>query len=96
MISLASLLSIQRDLESPATASPVTVRDLTVAYEEKPVLWDVDLDVVPASLTAIIGPTGAGQSTLIMAFLGLVPLAAGTGAIFGPPCAPRRRLVGDV
>ncbi|MBW3624060.1 MAG: metal ABC transporter ATP-binding protein, partial [Armatimonadetes bacterium] len=35
-------------------------------------------------------------STLIMAFLGLVPLAAGTVSIFGQPYAHSRRLVGYV
>jgi manganese/zinc/iron transport system ATP- binding protein len=79
-----------------AEATPVSVRDLTVAYEEKPVLWDVDLDIPPASLTAIIGPNGAGKSTLIKAILGLVPAAAGSVAIFGKSYARQRRLVGYV
>ena len=72
------------------------MRDLTVAYEEHPVLWDVDLDIRPASLTAIIGPNGAGKSTLIKAILGLVPLAAGSVMIFGQPYRKQRRLVGYV
>ena len=77
-------------------ALPIAVRDLTVAYEDKPVLWDVDLDVPPASLMAIIGPNGAGKSTLIKAILGLVPAAAGDVTIFGKPYAQQRRLVGYV
>ena len=43
----------------------VEVRDLTVAYRERPVLWDVDLDVPVGSLTALVGPNGAGKSTLL-------------------------------
>ncbi len=74
----------------------VFVRDLTVAYEEKPVLWDVDLDIPTASLTAIVGPNGAGKSTLIKTILGLVPAAAGTIRIFGEPYGRNRKAVGYV
>jgi manganese/zinc/iron transport system ATP- binding protein len=74
----------------------VFIRDLTVAYEEKPVLWDVDLDIVTGSLTAIIGPNGAGKSTLIKTVLGLIPAAAGTIRIFGQPYERTRQSVGYV
>lgn len=74
----------------------LAVRDLTVAYAEKPVLWDVDLDVPSASLAAIVGPNGAGKSTLIKAILGLVPTAAGTVTLFGKPYSQVRKRVGYV
>ena len=41
------------------------VRDLTVAYREKPVLWDIDLTVPTGVLMAIVGPNGAGKTTLM-------------------------------
>jgi manganese/zinc/iron transport system ATP- binding protein len=93
---------ITKNLNQPPATShqppttPVAVRDLTVAYEEKPVLWDIDLDIPPATLTAIIGPNGAGKSTLIKAILGLVPLAAGSVSIFGKTYAQERKRVGYV
>jgi manganese/zinc/iron transport system ATP- binding protein len=74
----------------------VEVRDLTVAYEQKPVLWDVDLDVPEGSLTAIVGPNGAGKSTLLKAALGLVPASAGTVRVFGQAYRPEPSLVGYV
>ena len=80
----------------PDALPAVFVRDLTVAYEEKPVLWDLDLDIPEASLTAIVGPNGAGKSTLIRTILGLVPAAAGTIRIFGEPYARNRKIVGYV
>ena len=43
----------------------VDIRDLTVAYRDRPVLWDVDLAVRPGVLTAIVGPNGAGKTTLM-------------------------------
>jgi ABC-type Mn2+/Zn2+ transport system ATPase subunit len=55
----------------------LSVRDLTVAYRDKPVLWDIDLTVPPGVLVAIVGPNGAGKTTLIKAVLGLLPKAAG-------------------
>jgi manganese/zinc/iron transport system ATP- binding protein len=63
----------------------VEVRDLTVAYRERPVLWDVDLDVPAGSMTALVGPNGAGKSTLLKAVLGLVPMAAGQVRVLGQP-----------
>lgn len=65
-------------------ASPVVeIRDLTVAYHENPVVWDVDFDVERGKVTAIVGPNGAGKSTMLKAVLGLVPIAAGHVRIFG-------------
>lgn len=78
------------------SSNAVLIRDLTVAYDEKPVLWDVDLDIPVGSLTAIVGPNGAGKSTLIKTILGLVPSAAGTVRIFGEPYGHSRKSVGYV
>lgn len=50
----------------------VQVHDLTVAYDTKPVLWDVDLEIPKGRLAAIVGPNGAGKSTLLKAMMGLV------------------------
>jgi manganese/zinc/iron transport system ATP- binding protein len=76
--------------------SAVQVTDLTVAYGEKPVLWDVDLEVRPGVLMAIVGPNGAGKTTLIRAILGMVHPAAGQALVFGKRYEEQRRLVGYV
>jgi manganese/zinc/iron transport system ATP- binding protein len=78
------------------TTHALEIMDLTVAYHEKPVLWDVDLQVPEGVLMAIVGPNGAGKSTLIKAILGLVPPAAGLVQIYGKPYAQQRRNVGYV
>jgi manganese/zinc/iron transport system ATP- binding protein len=85
-----------RDSPPDSGPPPVEIRDLTVAYHERPVLWDVDLTIRPGKLTAIVGPNGAGKSTLIKASLGLVPAAAGWVKIFGQPFAEQRQLVAYV
>ena len=74
----------------------IAVEDMTVAYGERPALWDVDLTVPSGTLSAIVGPNGAGKSTLIRAILGLVRPAAGRVAVFGRPYEEQRRLVAYV
>ena len=74
----------------------VEVQDLTVAYRDQPVLWDIDLTVQGGVLMAVVGPNGAGKTTLIKAMLGLVPTAAGRVLFFGRPLGRRRQMVGYV
>jgi manganese/zinc/iron transport system ATP- binding protein len=74
----------------------VDVADLTVAYRDKPVLWDVDLEVPSGLLMAIVGPNGAGKTTLIKSILGLIRPAAGQVLIYGKPYLEQRHLVGYV
>lgn len=74
----------------------IDVTDLTVAYRDKPVLWDVDLSVPEGVLVAIVGPNGAGKTTLIKSMLGLVDVAAGQTLIYGEPYAKQRDLVAYV
>jgi manganese/zinc/iron transport system ATP- binding protein len=74
----------------------VQVTDLTVAYQTRPVLWDVDVEVPEGVLMAVVGPNGAGKSTLLKTILGLVEPAAGDVRILGRPYRESRRLVGYV
>ncbi len=80
--------------EHPTLAIEVT--DLTVAYQEQPVLWDVDFQAPQGVLLAIVGPNGAGKSTLIKTIMGLVKPAAGRTLVFGHPYRPQSRLIGYV
>jgi len=61
----------------------IEVEDLTVAYADQPVLWDVDAQVPAAVKMAVVGPNGAGKSTLIKAIMGLVRPVAGEIRLFG-------------
>lgn len=76
--------------------SPLSIHDMTVAYQRRPVLWDVDYDAPDRSLIAIVGPNGAGKSTLIKACLGLVDRASGTVEFWGRPYAAQRNRIGYV
>jgi manganese/zinc/iron transport system ATP- binding protein len=68
----------------------VEVNDLTVAYQDNPVLWDVELSIRSGTLTAIVGPNGAGKTTLIKAVMGLVKPVAGEVRILGRALAEAR------
>ena len=76
--------------------SPLVVRDLTVAYRRRPVLWDVDLAAADGLITGIVGPNGAGKSTLLKGVLDLVPRVSGSVTIYGRPYRQQRRLVAYV
>lgn len=65
--------------------SAISVRDLTVTYTQRPVLWDIDLDIPTGQLAALIGPNGAGKSTLFKAILNLIKPVSGTISILGTP-----------
>ena len=69
----------------------LSVDDLTVAYDEKPAIWDIDLAVPEGVLMGVVGPNGAGKSTLIKAVLNLIPRAAGTCPFMASPTNARAR-----
>ena len=43
----------------------LTARNVSVFYGGKQALFDIDLDVLPNSVTALIGPSGCGKSTFL-------------------------------
>ncbi|MCB0325349.1 MAG: ABC transporter ATP-binding protein [Bdellovibrionales bacterium] len=79
-----------------SASSPLSVHAMTVAYQRKPVLWDVDYDAPTAALVAVVGPNGAGKTTFIKACLGLLPRASGTVEFWGAPYRSQRGRIGYV
>lgn len=71
----------------------VRVEDLTIAYHDKPVLWDNTIDIVDNSITAIIGPNGAGKSTLIKGILGLQKKISGEIYVMGVPLSKVKKQI---
>jgi len=76
--------------------APLTVTNMTVAYQKKPVVRNVSFEVTEGELIGIIGPNGAGKSTLIKAILGLQPSLSGETLVYGKPYKTQRKLVGYV
>src|SRR5437762_5167309 len=57
----------------------LSIKHLSKAYvADKPVLRDIDLDVSARGITAIIGPSGTGKSTLIRCINRLVEPSSGS------------------
>ena len=83
-------------MNNQANDTALEVHDLTVAFENKPVLWNIDLTVPRGKLIGIIGPNGAGKSTLIKAAMGLLPLSSGYFKIFDRTLAEMRGKVSYV
>jgi manganese/zinc/iron transport system ATP- binding protein len=65
----------------------VSISHLTVAYNNKPVLWDITAEIPQGVMLGVVGPNGAGKTTLIKSLVNLVKPMAGTIKIFGAPFA---------
>jgi len=84
----ASYDRINQVLKAPETHSNGTdttplqgnidVKNVTVLYDDKPVLKNVSFSVKAGSRTAIIGPTAAGKSQLLYLLTGLIRPHEGT------------------
>ncbi len=85
------ILDIEPDVKNApdaATMGPfrrqIRFDNVDFAYEpDRPVLRDVSLAVEPGSITAIVGPTGSGKSTLVSLLLRLFDPDSGTVSIDG-------------
>ncbi|MDN6029806.1 MAG: phosphate ABC transporter ATP-binding protein PstB [Lactococcus plantarum] len=61
------------------------VKDLSLFYDKKQSLFDINMDFYPGEITALIGPSGSGKSTLVRSINrmnDLVSSAKVTGEIF--------------
>jgi ABC-type cobalamin/Fe3+-siderophores transport system ATPase subunit len=56
----------------------VRTEALEVAYGDRPVLHDVDLDLPDGQVTAIVGPNGCGKSTLLKTLARVLAPTSGT------------------
>lgn len=50
--------------ESPDAGAEVGAEEVGFGYEDLPVLTEVDLDIPAGRIVAVVGPTGAGKTTL--------------------------------
>jgi len=55
----------------------LSIRSLHVAYGEKEVLHDLDLQLDRGELLGLIGPNGSGKTSLIRALSGVLKPASG-------------------
>ena len=60
------------------TTVGIEVRGLTFAYNDEPVLDDLNLSIAPGEKVAIVGASGGGKSTLVQLLLGLYTQQSGS------------------
>ncbi len=70
---------------APTLARGIELRGVRFAYGERTVLDGIDLTVPAGQLTTLIGPSGAGKTTLVDIVIGLLHPQAGTVLIDGVP-----------
>ena len=61
------------------------VSGLNVRYGKSHVVFDLDLEIAPGELVALLGRNGAGKTTTIMGVVGLLPGATGDVRVGGQP-----------
>ncbi|HEX5348341.1 MAG TPA: ABC transporter ATP-binding protein [Pseudonocardiaceae bacterium] len=93
-------------LDPPAAPPPavaVALRGVRKAYGAHPVLAGLDLDVPAGTITAVLGASGCGKTTLLRLLAGFETTDAGTIALHGRtvddghrPLAPEHRRIGYV
>jgi energy-coupling factor transport system ATP-binding protein len=76
----------------PGGASVVTLQRVSAGWDRYPVLRDIDLDVRPGELIALMGRNGSGKTTLLRLVAGLHRPSSGRVLIAGQDTtrAPRR------
>ena len=81
------------DVDAAARGS-IEIRDLTFAYDNRPVLRDINLDVRHGQTIGIVGRTGSGKSTLLSLITRTFEPPPGTIFIDGRPVEtiPMRQL----
>ena len=72
-------------VEQPPIRGEVEFKDLTFAYNGKPVLEDIDLRIAPGQTIAFVGQTGSGKSTLVSLIPRLLDAPNGNVLVDGKP-----------
>ena len=75
----------QGTVEQPPIRGKIEFRDLTFAYNGKPVLFDIDLVVEQGKTVAFVGKTGSGKSTLMSLIPRLLDAPDGSVLLDGRP-----------
>ncbi len=68
----------------------IRFRGVSFAYDDRPVVRDLDLEIRAGEIAAIVGPSGAGKSTVADLLTGLLTPGAGEVLVDGAALSPAR------
>ena len=73
----------ERHMNAKAGEVVLSAHDITVAFGEKVILDELNLDIYRGEILGFVGPSGSGKSVLLRTILGLTRKKAGTIEMFG-------------
>jgi ATP-binding cassette subfamily C protein len=78
-------VEISSGTHAPSLAEGIELRGIRLDYEGRPVLEGVDLEIPAGQITAIVGGSGSGKTTVVDLLTGLVQPESGEVRIDGRP-----------
>ena len=81
----------------PGPGIPIIELDnVTCGYDRRPVVSNINLQVMPGEFVGLLGPSGSGKSTLLKAILGAVDVYEGEVTVAGAGLKQRKNRIGYV
>jgi len=59
------------------------LHNLTVTYQNKPAIWNIDYEIPGGRMVGVVGPNGSGKTTMMKTIMGLIEPGSGYVRIFG-------------
>lgn len=78
------------------TSPALSLSNLFFAYEERPILENVNLVIEPGEFIGIVGPNGGGKTTFLKILMGFLTPTHGSVLLFGMQPAASRKAIGYV
>jgi ABC-type Mn2+/Zn2+ transport system ATPase subunit len=66
-----------------STTNRIQTQSLSVHFDDRSALEDIDLALLPGEIVALVGPNGAGKSTLMRVLAGILPASHGRVLVEG-------------
>jgi len=74
----------------------LSVRSASLAFGQRTLWSDLDLELAPGEFLAVLGPNGTGKTSLLRAILGQQQLTSGSMSILGRPVGRGSREIGYI